>query len=105
MGLCIYVSLISGLESKKRRLQCIRIVLQCLGILPKNQGEILVSGFGSATINTCMLVLLDLCVVWRFREIFVFCLSSHLLSFLPGCEQLHYSTTTVLQIFQSASMA
>ena len=43
----IYMSLISWLESKKWRQECIKIVLECLGILPKNEGEALVSGFGS----------------------------------------------------------
>ena len=40
----IYVSLVSGLELKTWRL---RNLSECVGILPKNQGEALVSGFGS----------------------------------------------------------
>ena len=48
--------------------------------------------------NQQLLALLDLCVVWWFCEIFAFCLPSHLLLFLPGCKQLHYSTTAVFQI-------
>ena len=36
-----------------------------------------------------LLVSLDLCV-WWFCEMFVFCLSSLLSVFLPGCEELHW---------------
>ena len=67
----------------------------------------LVSGLGQNNLcrnNQHLLVLLDLCVVWWFCEIFVFCLSSHLLLFLPGCEQLHYSTTAVLQIASRSAL-
>ena len=65
----------------------------------------LVSGLGQNSLcsnNQHLLVLLDVCIVWWFCEIFVFCPSSHLLLLLAGCEQLHYSATAVLQIiFQS----
>ena len=37
------MTLVSGLELKVKT----AYVLECLGILPKNQGEALVSGFGS----------------------------------------------------------
>ena len=46
--------------------------------------------------NQHLVVLLDICVVWWFCEMFVFCLSSHLSLFLSGCEQLHYNKATVL---------
>ena len=39
--------------------------------------------------NQHLLGLLDLCVVWWFGEMFVFCLSSLLYVFLPSCEQRH----------------
>ena len=99
----IYVSLVSALELKTCRL---RMYQNAQEFFRKIRGWHYVQGLGQNSVcsnNQHLLVLLDMCVVWWFCEMFVFCLSSHLSLFLPGCEQLHYSTTTVLQIiFQSA---
>ena len=66
--------------------------VECLGILPKKQGETLVLGFGleqrlqQQSTPACFV---GHGVVWWFIEMFVFFLSSHLSLFPPGCEQLH----------------
>ena len=92
----IYVSLVSGLELKTWRL---RMYQNAQKFFRKIRGRHWCQGLGQNSVcsnNQHLLVLLDMCVVWWFCEIFVFCLSSHLPLFLPGCEQLYYSTTAVL---------
>ena len=88
----VSVSLVSGLKLKKYKLRI--KMLRNSGI----SARVLVKKASLATINL-QVVLLDLCVVWWFCEMFVICLSSYLSVFLSPCEQLHWELMLHFAVF------